>query len=176
MENYTKFEAGGLQVWTRTIHQTLKKVRLDLNITLVFSRTDRCKLSQSAQSIIPGSMYTSRSAGISKALETSVERAVRDFLFKADVADQTDEELVKVVEQLIQVYSGFPPEKTSSLLLPIVLADEIDFENRLGHKNKLNVAILVPARGISVIILKKEFLDEWVTRMEETLKLRSSSV
>lgn len=171
MEDYTKFEVGGLQVWTKTIHQMVRKVKLDLNVTLVFSRIDKCSLAQSAQSIVLGSMYELRSTGITRALEDAVEKAFRNFLLKADVADQADEKLIKVAEQLMQVYSSFPQEKISSLLLPVILTDEINFKDRLGHESKVNAAIFVPARKISIVIVKKEFLEELINRMEEALKL-----
>ena len=170
MLGYSEIDFEGVKVLTKNSRIKMGKNIIPLNMNFAIMETDDCELAQSRQSIVPQIKYQSKALGLQASLEKTIERKLRKFFIEGDAADLSDQELQKVAVKLIKVTSMLPPERISMFTIPVILVNSIKFMNKLGKIRSVDKALFVPTRGVSILILKKEKLEEMLSDLEEKLK------
>jgi hypothetical protein len=174
MLGYTEMEFGGMKILSKNVLVSTKTVKIPVNITVVISEGGPCTLTQSRASIMPGILYYSKTSGLNKSIEDTIQQCIRKLFLTSPVADRSDDAFFEKVRPLLQVVPSLPPEKISTLVVLVVTSKEILFTNKLGTHQTLPYCLLVPTKGTNVLVIDPPHLEAWLKILEEAVNLRCS--
>lgn len=174
MLGYTEMEWAGLKILSKNVIVSNRSVKIPINITAVISKGGPCVLTQSRASIQPGLLFTSKASGLNRSVEDTSQKCVRELLMTNHVADHADDAFFQSVRPLLQSVPILPAERISTLVVLIATSPDIRFTDKLGHQMKLSNCLLVPAKGMDVLVTSADKLETWLKAIEEAVGLKCS--
>ena len=172
IEGYTIIPLRNARVLTKNVIARMGRVSEPINLTLLVEEGKKSELLQNNLPVAPSVITYSIAKKLMKGFERSIEKNIRSYLLRMPSGNVADKETESLASGLVQILQSLPRENRTSFIIPILVVDEIVFKNRLGKTRTIHEGAYTPVKGVTIFLMRKQDLKEWVKGLEDAATMR----